>query len=120
MKRLIAELNDLLATPEATNIAADEQRQWILGKLSKENAAIYESLPEGVAKQLTMERDPHGNVQVSLIETENYFPKWLRKNYKSGKLKVNSMANLQLNIISLVTKDAAQLPQTMMQIIVMH
>lgn len=79
MKRLIAELNDLLATPEATNIAADEQRQWILGKLSKENAAIYESLPEGVAKQLTMERDPHGNVQVSLIETENYFPKWLRK-----------------------------------------
>lgn len=70
MKKLIAELNDLLATPEAATVAAAEQRAWILGKLSKENSAIYESLPEGVAKQLTMERDPHGNVQVSLIETE--------------------------------------------------
>ena len=70
MKRLIAELNDLLATPEAANVAVTEQRAWILSKLSAENAAIYESLPEGVAKQLTMERDPHGNVQVSLIETE--------------------------------------------------
>ena len=70
MKRPIAELNDLLATPEAANVAVSEQRAWILSKLSAENAAIYESLPEGVAKQLTMERDPHGNVQVSLIETE--------------------------------------------------
>ena len=70
MKRLIAELNDLLATPEAANVSVSEQRAWILSKLSAENAAIYESLPEGVAKQLTMERDPHGNVQVSLIETE--------------------------------------------------
>ena len=70
MKRLVAELNDLLATPEAANVAVSEQRALILSKLSAENAAIYESLPEGVAKQLTMERDPHGNVQVSLIETE--------------------------------------------------
>ncbi len=70
MKKLIAELNDLLSTPEAASVSAADQRSWILGKLSKENAAIYESLPEGVAKQLTMERDPHGNVQVSLIETE--------------------------------------------------
>lgn len=70
MKRLIAELNDLLATPEAQKVDAASQRAWILSKLSAENAAIYESLPEGVAKQLTMERDPHGNVQVSLIETE--------------------------------------------------
>ena len=70
MKKLIAELNDLLSTLEAASVSAADQRSWILGKLSKENAAIYESLPEGVAKQLTMERDPHGNVQVSLIETE--------------------------------------------------
>ncbi len=70
MKKLIAELNDLLSTPESASVSAADQRSWILGKLSKENAAIYESLPEGVAKQLTMERDPHGNVQVSLIETE--------------------------------------------------
>ena len=40
MKKLIAELNDLLATPEAAKVSADEQRAWVIGKLSKENAAI--------------------------------------------------------------------------------
>jgi len=79
MKRLIAELNDLLATPEAAAVPADEQRTWIMGKLSAENAAIYESLPEGVARQLTMERDPHGNVQVSLIETEKLLSEMVGK-----------------------------------------
>ena len=85
MKRLIAELNDLLATPEATQVPAEEQRQWILGKLSKENASIYESLPEGVAKQLTMERDPHGNVQVSLIETEKLLSEMVAKKLQVWK-----------------------------------
>ena len=93
MKALIAELNDLLSTPEAASVAAAEQRAWILGKLSKENAAIYESLPEGVAKQLTMERDPHGNVQVSLIETEkllsemvaNKLAAWKKEGKYTGK-----------------------------------
>lgn len=70
LKKLIAELNDLLSTPEAAQVEAADQRAWVLGKLSAANAAIYASLPEGVAKQLTAERDPHGNVQVSLIETE--------------------------------------------------
>ena len=70
MKKLIAELNDLLATPEGEAVEKDEQRAWILSKLSAENKAVYESLPLGVAAQLTLERDPHGNVQVSLIETE--------------------------------------------------
>lgn len=70
MKGLIAELNDTLATPEAAAVSSADQREWIIAKLSDKNAAIYKSLPLGVAKQLTMERDPHGNVQVSLIETE--------------------------------------------------
>ena len=85
MKKLIAELNDLLATPEAANVAAEEQRAWILGKLSAVNAAIYESLPEGVAKQLTMERDPHGNVQVSLIETEKLLSEMVAKKLNAWK-----------------------------------
>lgn len=85
MKKLIAELNDLLATPEAANVAAEEQRAWILGKLSEANAAIYESLPEGVAKQLTMERDPHGNVQVSLIETEKLLSEMVSKKLQAWK-----------------------------------
>ncbi len=70
LKKLIAELNDLLSTPEAAQVEAADQRAWVLSHLSAENVAIYASLPEGVAKQLTAERDPHGNVQVSLIETE--------------------------------------------------
>ena len=72
MKRLIAELNDFLATnaEEFSQIKKSHQRDYIIRKLSPENSAIYASLPEGVARQLTLDRDPHGNVQVSLIETE--------------------------------------------------
>lgn len=72
MKRLIAELNDFLARNESEFklIKRSEQRNYIISKLTKENAALYASLPEGVARQLTLDRDPHGNVQVSLIETE--------------------------------------------------
>ena len=71
MKSLIAELNDLLATnTDFIHIKKSHQREFIISKLSKDNAAIYESLPSLVAKQLTLDRDPHGNVQVSQIETE--------------------------------------------------
>lgn len=72
IKALIAELNDFLAhhQDEFNGVAKDQQRQYIISKLSAENSAVYASLPEGVARQLTLDRDPHGNVQVSLIETE--------------------------------------------------
>ena len=85
MKKLIAELNDLLATAEAAAVDSETQREWIMGKLSAENAAIYASLPEGVAKQLTMERDPHGNVQVSLIETEKLLSEMVAKKLQAWK-----------------------------------
>ena len=70
--RLIQELNDLLAAHGADykDLDKDAQREYILSHLSKENAATFETLPEGVARQLSLDRDPHGNVQVSLIETE--------------------------------------------------
>ena len=72
MKALIAELNDLLAAKgaEFAGVAKDAQRQWVIDQLSADNAKVYASLPEGVARQLTLDRDPHGNVQASLIETE--------------------------------------------------
>ena len=70
MKKLIAELNDLLAHNAEEFAATENQRQYIIDHLSAENAAVYASLPEGVARQLSLDRDPHGNVQVSLIETE--------------------------------------------------
>lgn len=72
MKKLIAELNDFLAHHEEDfrSVAADEQRNYIISHLSKDNSELYASLPATVARQLTLDRDPHGNVQVSLIETE--------------------------------------------------
>ncbi len=85
MKALIAELNDLLSTPEAAAVNADDQRAWIMSKLSAANAAVYESLPETVARQLTMERDPHGNVQVSLIETEKLLSEMVAKKLDAWK-----------------------------------
>ena len=72
MKGLIAELNDFLAAngEEFNSIERTKQREYIISKLTPANSAIYASLPEGVARQLSLDRDPHGNVQVSLIETE--------------------------------------------------
>lgn len=81
MKKLIAELNDLLAAKadEFATVAESDQRQYIINNLSAENAAIYESLPVGVARQLSLDRDPHGNVQVSLIETEKLLSEMVGK-----------------------------------------
>ena len=72
MKALIAELNDFLAHHEGEfrAVASEDQRAFIIEKLSKANSDLYASLPATVARQLTLDRDPHGNVQVSLIETE--------------------------------------------------
>lgn len=81
VKSLIAELNDLLADKgaEFAAVEKDKQRQFIIDNLTKANAEIYESLPEGVARQLTLDRDPHGNVQVSLIETEKLLSEMVGK-----------------------------------------
>ncbi len=81
VKTLIAELNDLLAAKaeEFAAIAPEEQRAWVISNLSEVNAATYESLPAGVARQLTLDRDPHGNVQVSLIETEKLLSEMVGK-----------------------------------------
>lgn len=72
MKKLIAELNDLLAHNDDFNAMEtdEEKRQYVKGMLSHDSALVYRDLPKGIARQLTLDRDPHGNVQVSLIETE--------------------------------------------------
>ena len=91
--RLIQELNDLLAAhgSDYKDLDKDAQRSYILEHLSKENAATFETLPEGVARQLSLDRDPHGNVQVSLIETEKLLSEMvgakLEKWAKEGKYK---------------------------------
>ncbi len=72
MNALIAELNDLLAhnADAFAKLSKDAQRDFVSSQLSQENREVFMSLPEDVARQLTLDRDPHGNVQVSLIETE--------------------------------------------------
>ena len=70
IKKLIAELNDVLATDEAKAVARENQIDYVKAHLSAENLATFNSLPADVASQLALDRDPHGNVQVSLIETE--------------------------------------------------
>ena len=68
IKKLIAQLNDMLA--EKTGMSREETIDFVKKNLTKENLAVFNSLPEDVSAQLALDRDPHGNVQVSLIETE--------------------------------------------------
>jgi pyrophosphate--fructose-6-phosphate 1-phosphotransferase len=79
IKKLIAQLNDVLALPEAKNISRDEQVDFAKSHLTSENLAVFNSLPVGVARQLALDRDPHGNVQVSLIETEKLLSEMVGK-----------------------------------------
>ena len=94
IKKLIAELNDVLALPEAQSInSANEQLEFVKRNLSKENLNVFKSLPADVAAQLALDRDPHGNVQVSLIETEKLLSRmvadklaiWKHKGLYKGK-----------------------------------
>ena len=87
MKSLIAELNDLLAAEGEKFAALDHtaQRNFVIEKLSPANSETYASLPEGVARQLTLDRDPHGNEQVSLIETEKLLSEMVGKRLKDLK-----------------------------------
>ncbi|MDO4822988.1 MAG: diphosphate--fructose-6-phosphate 1-phosphotransferase [Bacteroidales bacterium] len=85
IKRLISELNDVLATDEAKAVARDQQVDYVKSHISAENLAILNSLPEDVALQLALDRDPHGNVQVSLIETEKLLSRMVAKKLDAWK-----------------------------------
>ena len=87
MKDLIAELNDFLAHNqiEFDAIRRSMRREYIIHKLSEKNSKIYASLPQTVANQLTLDRDPHGNVQVSLIETEKLLSEMVKKKLQDWK-----------------------------------
>ena len=85
IKKLIAELNDALATEEAKSVAREEQIAYVKAHLSAANLAVFNSLPAEVASQLALDRDPHGNVQVSLIETEKLLSKMVGRKLKEMK-----------------------------------
>ncbi len=92
---LIAEINELLAgkkTEEFNNLPDWAAKYDFIKKgLTKESFAVFDILPEAIQKQLFLERDPHGNVQVSLIESEKLFSELVKaeldKRKKAGTYK---------------------------------
>ncbi len=74
---LIHEINELLAGSKADAFNAlptwKEKYAFIENGLTKESMEVFAILPEAIQQQLFLERDPHGNVQVSLIESEKLF-----------------------------------------------
>ncbi len=88
--RLISELNDLLANEAeyfSTLKTVEDQREWINHELSRDSSYVFSSLPRGIKMQLLDDRDPHGNVQVSRIETEKLLIELVGERLDRMKLK---------------------------------
>ena len=86
---LIAEINELLAGAKADAFNAlptwEEKYAFIEAGLTKASMAVFAILPQTIQQQLFLERDPHGNVQVSLIESEKLFSEMVKKNLADRK-----------------------------------
>ena len=86
---LIAEINELLAGEKTDAFNAlptwDAKYAFIEAGLTKESMAVFAILPQSIQQQLFLERDPHGNVQVSLIESEKLFSALVADNLKARK-----------------------------------
>jgi diphosphate-dependent phosphofructokinase len=92
MKVLIEELNELLAEGTATaqafsHVKNSHRVDWTAEKLSSKSSVVFRSIPEGIANQLTLDRDPHGNVQVSKIETEKLLIEMVETELAERKLE---------------------------------
>jgi len=89
IKKLIAELNEVLVDPATGEMrefpSKDEQVKFVKSHIAAENLAVLESLPSDVERQLCLDRDPHGNVQVSLIETEKLLSAMVAKKLEAWK-----------------------------------
>ncbi len=87
---LIAEINELLAGEKADAFNAlptwADKYAFIENGLTKESMAVFAILPVNIQQQLFLERDPHGNVQVSLIESEKLFSALVAENLKARKV----------------------------------
>ena len=81
MKKLIQELNDVLVEHAAEIEGLEEvaKLEAIYEHLSEDNKALFKSLPKDIALQLSLDRDSHGNVQVSLIDTESLLSRMVAK-----------------------------------------
>lgn len=86
---LIAEINELIAgnkTEKFNKLPSWEKKyEFIINGLTKESTKVFEVLPKDIQQQLLFERDPHGNVQVSLIESEKLFSKMVAEKLEIKK-----------------------------------
>ena len=87
---LIAEINELLAGEEKAeafnNLPTwEEKYAFIQAGLTSASMAVFAILPQAIQQQLFLERDPHGNVQVSLIESEKLFSAMVKENLAARK-----------------------------------
>jgi pyrophosphate--fructose-6-phosphate 1-phosphotransferase len=77
-------------------VSDDDKRDFVMQHLTEASAKVFKLLPKGIAKQLTLDRDPHGNVQVSRIETEKLLIEMVEKQLshlkKQGIVKVKFSA----------------------------
>ena len=91
MRVLIQELNDMLAQNEefAGLEGDDAKREYVKSMLTPASCELFRSLPKAIAKQLTLDRDPHGNVMVSQIETEKLLIEMVSK--RLAQLKANGV-----------------------------
>ena len=93
--KLIAEINELLAGEKTDKFNAlpdwNSKYEYIKAGLTKASFKVFDILPQGIQQQLFLERDPHGNVQVSLIESEKLFSEMVKtelaKRKKAGTYK---------------------------------
>ena len=80
--KLIAEINELLAGEATAKFNAlpdwNAKYEFIKAGLTEESFKVFDILPQGIQQQLFLERDPHGNVQVSLIESEKLFSEMVK------------------------------------------
>ena len=92
MQTLISELNEILGKNSFNAEVSQEKKEIALSKsLTKVSFDLFKSLPRDVAEQLLLDRDPHGNVQVSRIETEKLLIYFVEKELK--RLKENGKYN---------------------------
>ncbi len=93
MKSMIADLNDTLAHTEGFDaLSQDEKINYVLNNIKSENAAVFSTLPTDIQDQLLMDRDPHGNVQVSRIETEKMLAEMVAQKVK-GQAKFSALTH---------------------------
>jgi diphosphate-dependent phosphofructokinase len=88
IKKLISEINDVIAHKAATfNMLEtdDEKFQFVNSHISADSTKAFNSLPKEIQTQLLMDRDPHGNVQVSRIETEELLIEMVEEKLKEWK-----------------------------------